>query len=635
MQFSRLPIFGLLWLASFGATFAQSTSSVRADGTILLNDQPYFPFGYYHVSWVDNRKGQQLIDDLVDNADNGANFIHPNLDPVEASDRFLEEAAQRGVYVGVEMYWPQRAQIVNRMKNQSAILGWNVGDDVNFPGTNPRHPAQELKSRSDEIKSLDSKHITYASAIGAPVLEIEAYAKAQAVDVLGIQSYPVGNVSDNQVLEENISYYQHTYNSTKDYKNFAIVANLQTFAWSGQRYPDKKEVRNLLYGALIYGAKGVMAYTFYDGGGTLMSNQPALWNELGLLKEEVEVLAPVLMNGDHTVLDTGTKGVYAAQWTYEDDLYVALLNTSRSENQVVELNLGVSGSVEAIFDRGTPNMSFSDGRLSGNITAEEVYVYKVDTKSSVPPTPMAELTNGTYELHPASSSDQVVTRKGSSNGSNVALATDQDRANQRWQVTQLENGYYRLISPTTQQCLDVRKRGNTDGTNVQTWRLNPGGQSNQEWKITLEDEAQGYYSLSPRHTDEQGGSMRLDVSERNADNLHLWTNRGQANQRFVLERINTTAERRVGSQSKGGLLEEAAGDALTVYPNPAKEEVYVEGLSGGKGSVRIIDVLGREVMQQSLEGTQLRINISGLRPGMHYVVVTQAGQTISRPLMKE
>ena len=255
-----------------------------------------------------------------------------------------------------------------------------------------------------------------------------------------------------------------------------------------------------------------------------------------------------------------------------------------------------------------------------------------------PPPPTAELTEGTYELHPVSSLDKVVAVTGSGNGSNVALATDNDQSNQRWQLTKQANGYYRIVREgSSKQCLDVRKRGTDNGTNVQTWRYNPGGQSNQEWKLVLEEAAKGYYSLAPRHAEEAGLAMRLDVAENSTEtgaNFHLWTSHGRANQRFVLEKISGENARLAGSADKGTLT--TTEDALAVYPNPTSgEEVRISGLLPTAGSLRIIDALGREVLQQSWKGPHTRMNIRSLKSGLYHIVITQQGKTTHHPLIKQ
>ncbi len=260
------------------------------------------------------------------------------------------------------------------------------------------------------------------------------------------------------------------------------------------------------------------------------------------------------------------------------------------------------------------------------------------TGPTSPPSPTAELTEGTYELHPVSSPDKVVAVTGSGNGSNVALATDNDQSNQRWQFTKQANGYYRIVrAGSSKQCLDVRKRGTDNGTNVQTWRYNPGGQSNQEWKLVLEEAAKGYYSLAPRHAEEAGLAMRLDVAENSTEtgaNFHLWTSHGRANQRFVLEKVGGENARLAGSADKGTLT--TTEDALVVYPNPTSgEEVRISGLLPTAGSLRIIDALGREVLQQSWKGPHTRMNIRSLKSGLYHIVITQQGKTTHHPLIKQ
>ena len=223
------------------------------------------------------------------------------------------------------------------------------------------------------------------------------------------------------------------------------------------------------------------------------------------------------------------------------------------------------------------------------------------------PDPVSEFTEGVYELHPVSSPDKVV----AVSEDNVELASDGNQANQRWQITKRENGYYRLTSAAdAQQCLDAAGWGTDNGTNVHTWGTSLEGQNNQEWKLVLEDETKGYYSLAPRHTEEAGVAMRLDVSENSTEagaNMQLWTSNGGANQRFVLEKISGENARLAGSADKGALT--TAEDVVAVYPNPTSgTDFMVSGVSQ-ESTLRLYNVQGQQmsVRVQAVDGQRQQV----------------------------
>ena len=208
--------------------------------------------------------------------------------------------------------------------------------------------------------------------------------------------------------------------------------------------------------------------------------------------------------------------------------------------------------------------------------------------------------SGTYELHPASAPDKVLeVAVNRGNGDNVRQGIDRNQANQRWLVTALDNGYYRLTSVSNpKQCLDVAGRGTTNGTNVQTWKFNPNGQANQEWKMVREDAEKGYYSLAPRHTEEQGLARRLDVrwaSTTDGANVWLYTSNGTQAQRFVLEKVSEDNARNAQADSKSKHPEEETDSQTLVYPNPSADGQFIlQGVPPGS-QIWMYDLQGRSI----------------------------------------
>lgn len=66
-------------------------------------------------------------------------------------------------------------------------------------------------------------------------------------------------------------------------------------------------------------------------------------------------------------------------------------------------------------------------------------------------------------------------------------------------------------------------------------------------------------------------------------------------------------------------------DVLKLYPNPAKDELFISTSTGINGRVTIADVTGRTIMTQDAAG---KINIATLQPGL-YIVKFQEGNNIS------
>ena len=177
------------------ATFANSDSvtntSIREDGTIMVNNQPFFPFGLYHdSSYISDWYGSNTkrLEDLKVISAAGFNTIRPQVGGnYDADVAFLNEAQSNGIYVLSSFNYDKRTKIVDRYKFHPAILGWEIVDDVDHP--NNAYSVGGVIDWKAEIKSTDSNRITYVS--GAFPTRIEPF--FNLADVLGFQSYPIDN----------------------------------------------------------------------------------------------------------------------------------------------------------------------------------------------------------------------------------------------------------------------------------------------------------------------------------------------------------------------------------------------------------------------------------------------------------
>ena len=74
-------------------------------------------------------------------------------------------------------------------------------------------------------------------------------------------------------------------------------------------------------------------------------------------------------------------------------------------------------------------------------------------------------------------------------------------------------------------------------------------------------------------------------------------------------------------------------DGLKMYPNPAKNNLFIETALNSDINVSIINVLGKEVINSKVNNNT--VTISGLTPGVYIVKITEEGKTSTKKLIIE
>lgn len=362
-----------------------TTASISPEGNILIDGEPFFPIGIYHVSWIGNRQGGKAVPDLHLAADAGFNLFFPTIDGRADTQALLDAAAARGMYVIGEIPWPADgpAGFVNKWKNEPAMIGWLTVDDFNVPYAGPayNHPPATVAARKAELAALAPNHLSYASGGSYPGFRIAEF--VGTMDLMGFQSYPLGaqNNPDDYALQENVDSFDWVRDQLAGTDQVAI-ANPQAYKWGGSRYPTPREARNFLYGSLIRGVKGVIWYAMWEGSArNLPKLAPDLWADLALTTREVKSLTPFLLHGARSELVTGSGRVHATSWQLDGQVVVVALSTERAGAHAVTLELppNAAGPAHVLFpSRAESGMTVSGGDLVGSIGPEEVHVYLVD-----------------------------------------------------------------------------------------------------------------------------------------------------------------------------------------------------------------------------------------------------------------
>ncbi|CAM3711318.1 hypothetical protein [Deinococcus frigens] len=338
----------------------------RQDGTVTVNGQPFFPLGFYHVSWADGGTPAQRLSDLKKFSAAGFNLMAT--EPIDDRDvknytRFLKEAQQQGVYV---VSYGLSPKMVAATKGYPAVLGFKVADDSNVSVS----PA-EISKRTQAIKRVTPDKLTYISlSVGYNRPETSYFGVS---DMVGNQSYPIGN--------DDINVTYPVMRSVVDSalaRNTVPLANLQTFSWGqGQPAPSPDELRNMTYQALMAGVKGIVYYAYRSKEADL-NHQPALWQAAQDLAHEIALLSPALLNSQRSEVSDGRAGrPIVVQLQGCGGRYLLAANNSRTAWQSMDLRLTLRPTKFHSVSGRPGALQASAARITGKLAPLEVAVYQM------------------------------------------------------------------------------------------------------------------------------------------------------------------------------------------------------------------------------------------------------------------
>lgn len=372
-----IPAIGLISIAlvlscTQPMCIGKNVSLSKRVNVLTPKGKSFFPIGFYHVS---NRlTAQQRMVALQQIAAAGFNIIHAGCTNLDEYSKFLDEANRLGVYVITEFDQTNYAQIVQRFKDKPAVLGWNIGDDAGDHKTK-----LQILDLQQKIKEIDPKHYTSISISGWSRKWSEF---ADAADLIGGQSYPIGYTLSNKIkglpntlIEVNHSFKLATTESTK--RNRPFIANVQAFSWDGARSLTANEVYNMTYQSLLAGVKGILFFAYDDGGKNQIRNNQPVWNRLKSLVSEIDRLSPILTDGTLTKLDTKNKELLAGQWKYQNRFYIIVVNTSQTTKIATSIKTSAK-NIKTLFPGRPSGMKLRSSYLSGLINPEDVHIYQTD-----------------------------------------------------------------------------------------------------------------------------------------------------------------------------------------------------------------------------------------------------------------
>ncbi|MFC6619380.1 hypothetical protein [Deinococcus radiophilus] len=347
------------------ATHAQR----RPDGTLLINDQPFFPLGFYHISWARQGTPEDRLRALGQLSHAGFNLMITDLINDDDSSSFgstLDFAREEGVFV---IPFGMASDMRERIKQHPALLGFKVADDANDQLT-----PQQVSEKNAEFKASYPDKLTYLSLVVANDRpETDYFGTA---DLIGNQSYPVGmdNIAVTyQVMRSTVTSAQ--VNGRAD----CHAAKLRLDQPPGPTESSRGAQHDVP--GLMAGVKGIVYYAYRSQEVDLIS-EPVLWRALRDIAQEVALLSPLLLNGKFTILQEDPGGPLAAYLSGEGHNgemqgYLVALNTSRQQKQTVNVTLPEAPQIWDMVGDSTSALHRTGPQVSGTLRPLEVTVVQV------------------------------------------------------------------------------------------------------------------------------------------------------------------------------------------------------------------------------------------------------------------
>ncbi len=315
----------------------------RLGGGLIVDDLPFFPFGFYCYSPVQPTLAEEEVV-------RGFNLMSPyqSNDPATVSARrqYMDRAAELGVKVhyqllqvagggGVSLGVAQDTSAVRRQawlraeieafRDHPALLAWYISDEPTGHGATP----EQLQRAADLVRELDPYHPVTIVFVNPGA----AARFADAMDLAMTDPYPIPNGPPGGVAA--------AVRTVRQAVAPKIPLWLVPQAFGGNewwtREPTAAELRLMTWLGIVEGATGIQYFIRHGLNG--FPKSPDTWAAAGRVALEVAALTPFLLSPEaRPVVDTGDTTLHAAAWRHGDDVLVAVVNTQNLPREM-ELTL--------------------------------------------------------------------------------------------------------------------------------------------------------------------------------------------------------------------------------------------------------------------------------------------------------
>jgi len=381
----------------------------RANGGLIVDGLPFFPFGFYCYSPVQPTLAEEEVV-------KGFNMMSPYQEisdkTMDERRKYMDRCAQLGMKVhynllsvagggGVgsgrnKIETDERVRLlkeeINAFKDHPALLAWYISDEP----VGQHVPPEPLIEAYKLIKKLDPYHPV--SIVFMTPKKAKDYAKA--MDIVMADPYPIPRRTVLEAGNVTKGLYEEFYPE----KPVWIVP--QAFGgnewWS--REPTSEEIRVMTYLAIINGSKGIQY--FIRHGMNSFPKSTVAWNECSKIALEIAELTPALFSTENTpVIACTDSTIQLKAFKYRNEITILAVNTvNRPKSIEIFIQEGdYSGEAEVQFENR--KIEILDGTIHGMIEAfgRKVYRYNLAEiqEDSMILNPQNLVLNSSFEMNPS------------------------------------------------------------------------------------------------------------------------------------------------------------------------------------------------------------------------------------------
>ena len=280
-----------------GENEAGCSVSLRDDGMVLVDGQPFFPIGIYAVSECE-RNGNSIETALRDLKAAGFNMVHRAGKAKMQDEEFLTLADKYGLKV-FQMPTPSyesdfaEKSFIPKLRRHPSVLAWYLADDT------ASHVGPEVVAYRHRIcKALDPARLTLqADAVMMGYANCRYDRFVHSTDVFLPEIYPVYTVEPNggevaDVVHDVKESFAAVAKAGRPVKSIWPI--IQHFdGWGGwKRFPTFEELRAMSWEAIVHGGNGIVWYVYNSksghGRGVVCSDEH--WKEMTTVSSEIAAL---------------------------------------------------------------------------------------------------------------------------------------------------------------------------------------------------------------------------------------------------------------------------------------------------------------------------------------------------------
>ncbi|GGD82676.1 carbohydrate binding domain-containing protein [Paenibacillus nasutitermitis] len=336
-------------------------SMIQDDGTLLVDGEPFFAVGAYHVALSDYPYLSQAgINVLQSSGTNNAEVLQNELDTAEQYGLKLMVVLYNGMKVHENAAMTE--EFVTRFKDHPAVLAWMIMDEPILNGKTK----EELINANRIIRSIDKKHPIYM--VEAPITW--AYdITAKLTDIFATDYYPLPNLPISLVGEHTVLGKE----AAGDDKPVWTVLQAM-YNYNHPYLPTINEVRNMAYQSIVNGGQGLAYYSLNEFEFKL--RESALWPGLVQFSEELALIGRLVTEAElHSSGKSEVDGWNL--WKDEGHLYAMAVNTS-DESQQITIPLGLTGyHAELLYGDSYTSMDSQADALQVSLEANQALLYHI------------------------------------------------------------------------------------------------------------------------------------------------------------------------------------------------------------------------------------------------------------------